>query len=554
LDANIKESIMTITSRKSKEAAALAAVIGIALALGGCGASGGGNASSGPAAIIVNDSEPAAGLVPSDTNDLAGWKVVTQLFEGLVTFSNSGKLIYADAQSITPNADASQYTIKLRPGLKFSNGEAITAKTYAKSWSFAANAANGQMGASIFSTIKGYDALQDKNVDKNAQLSGLDPLDDSTLKVTLAAPDSSFAYKVGDVAFLPLPSAAYSDIKTFGQKPIGNGPYGFKSWTHDRQIELVPNKTYTGPRKAQNGGVTFRLYTDLDSAYADLQGGNLDVLDTIPNSALSTYAKDDSVQAFNKPGPGFKSFTIPQNLKHFTGEEGRLRRAAIALAVDRATIITKVLHNTATQATDFTAPTIVGHSTGLAGTDVLDYNAAKAKELWKQADAIAPWDGTFRLAYSADSGTKPWVEAIANSIGNALGIMSQPYAFPTQKELTGAIQNRTIGAAFLQGLQSDYPHPEGYLVQAYSYAAADGKGLNNGDYKSAAFDSLLAQAARQTTLDGAIDYYHQAEELLLKDLPVIPLWYANVNAAAGKNIKNMSFSYMGVPEYQKLRK
>jgi oligopeptide transport system substrate-binding protein len=545
---------MTISVRKGKTFAALAIALGIALVLGGCGASGGGSASSGPAVITVNDAEPAAGLVPSDTNDLAGWKVVTQLFEGLVTFSNSGKLIYADAQSITPNADALQYTIKLRPGLKFSNGEAITAKTYAKSWSFAANAANGQMGASILSDIAGYDALQNKGIDKNAQLSGLDPLDDSTLKVTLAAPDSSFAYKVGDVAFLPLPSEAYSDIKAFGQKPIGNGPYSFKSWTHDRQIELVPNKTYTGPRKAQNGGLTFRLYTDLDSAYADLQGGNLDVLDTIPNSALSTYAKDGSVQAFNKPGPGFKSFTIPQNLKHFTGEEGRMRRAAISLAVDRATIITKVLHNTATQATDFTAPTIVGHSTSLAGADVLNHDAAKAKELWKQADAIAPWDGTFRLAYSADSGTKPWVEAIANSIGNALGIKSEPYAFPTQKELTGAIQNRTIGAAFLQGLQSDYPHPEGYLVQAYSSTAADGKGLNNGDYKSAAFDGLLAQAARQTTLGGAIGYYHQAQELLFKDLPVIPLWYANVNAAAGKNVKNVSFSYMGVPEYQKLRK
>ena len=91
-------------------------------------------------------------------------------------------------------------------------------------------------------------------------------------------------------------------------------------------------------------------------------------------------------------------------------------------------------------------------------------------------------------------------------------------------------------------------------MQAYSSTAADGKGLNNGDYKSAAFDGLLAQAARQTTLGGAIGYYHQAQELLFKDLPVIPLWYANVNAAAGKNVKNVSFSYMGVPEYQKLRK
>ena len=74
----------------------------------------------------------------------------------------------------------------------------------------------------------------------------------------------------------------------------------------------------------------------------------------------------------------------------------------------------------------------------------------------------------------------------------------------------------------------------------------------NGDYKSAAFDALIDQAARQTTLDGAIGYYHKAEELLFEDLPVIPLWYTNVTAAAGKQVGSLSFNYMGLPDYYKL--
>ena len=71
-----------------------------------------------------------------------------------------------EAESITPNDDASEYTIALKPNLAFSNGEKITADTYAKSWSFAANAANGQVGASIFEDIQGYDELQDASVPK----------------------------------------------------------------------------------------------------------------------------------------------------------------------------------------------------------------------------------------------------------------------------------------------------------------------------------------------------------------------------------------------------
>ena len=78
-------------------------------------------------------------------------------------------------------------------------------------------------------------------------------------------------------------------------------------------------------------------------------------------------------------------------------------------------------------------------------------NETKAKELWAKADAISPWSGTFRIAYSADGTDKEWVEAAANSIRNALGIDAESYPFATSKELRSAIQERTIDAAFKSG-------------------------------------------------------------------------------------------------------
>ncbi|MCI6532365.1 MAG: ABC transporter substrate-binding protein [Bifidobacterium animalis] len=546
------------TTNHHRIGAGIAGIAALGALLAGCGAGTGasGNSNSSPSSqtISVNNVEPAANLLPGNTDDMAGWKVVTQLYEGLVTFSDKGELIYADAKSITPNADASQYTVTLRDNLQFSDGEKITANTYAKSWSFAANATNGQLGASIFATIKGYDDLQKDGVDKNAQLSGLNVIDDHTLQVTLNAPDSSFPYKVGDVAFLPIAESAYRDVNAYGERPVGNGPYMLEAWNHDQNIELKPNPKYTGPRKARNGGINFVLYTDTQTAYADVESGNLDVIDTIPASALASYQQDSNLQTFNKPGPGFKSFTIPQKLAHFQGEEGRLRRAAISHAINRKSIIDKVMYGTATPATDFLAPTIAGYSKDLKGSDVLDYETKSAQDLWAKADAISKWNGTFRIAYSTDSGNRELIEGITNSIKNTLNIDAEPYVLPTQKELSSAIHDRTINAAFLQGMQSDYPYPEGYLMQAYDSASADGKGLNNGDYKSRDFDALIDDAARQTDESKAIGYYHQAEELLFNDLPVIPLWYANVTAAAGKNVQHVSFNYMGVPKYNELTK
>lgn len=544
--------------RKLRIPAIIAAALSATLALSGCGStsaeSSNGTKASADSIITVNNVEPGAGLIPGNTADTAGWKVVTQLFDGLVTFSNDGKVVLADAQSITPNADASVYTIKLKPNLAFSNGEKVTAESYAKAWSFSANATNGQMGAAIFSTIKGYDDLQSGTSSKDAQLSGLRVVDDSTLEVSLAAPDSSFEYKVGDVAFMPLPSVAYKDITAFGKHPIGNGPYVFESWTPNEDISLKINESYDGPRKAANGGIHFKLYSDLNAAYADVQAGHLDIIDQIPSASLSSYKTDSGVTAIDKVGPGFKSLTIPQSLKHFSGEEGALRRQAISLAIDRKSITSKVLLGSATVATDFTAPPIAGYSTDIDTDKVLTYNKEKAQELWKQADAISPWSGTFEISYAADGTDKAWVDAVNNSLKNVLGIDVESVPFSTSKELSTAILKRSVGTAFKSGMQSDYPHPEGYLVQAYGSAFADGKGLNNGDYKSEEFDSLISQAAAETDLNKAVTIYQSAEKVLLKDLPVIPLWYQNTNAATNGHVGNVEINYMGYPAYYKVTK
>lgn len=162
-------------SLRSRALAAIVSVCSIAVLATGCGTGNTGidtSEASTNQMITANITEPSNGLLPGNTSDMSGWKIVSQLYDGLVTFDAKGNEELVQAKSITPNTDASGYTIKLKPSLKFSNGEKITASTYARSWSFAANAANGQVGASIFEDIKGYDDLQDANGDKNAQLSG----------------------------------------------------------------------------------------------------------------------------------------------------------------------------------------------------------------------------------------------------------------------------------------------------------------------------------------------------------------------------------------------
>ncbi|WP_082440269.1 peptide ABC transporter substrate-binding protein [Bifidobacterium aesculapii] len=540
----------------------ISGAVAAALLLSGCGTSTAAKDTGASKAsdttnetISVYNAEPSSDLIPGNTADLSGFEVINQLYAGLVSFDENGKTHYEVAKSVKANANQTQFTITLKDGWKFSNGEPVTAESFAKAWSFTANATNAQKAASYLSEIKGYDELQDGKHPADAQLSGVSTPDKSTIVVNLKAPDSAFTAKLGSMSFFPLPQVAYKDIKAFGQNPVGNGPYTFKEWQHNAKIVVKRNPQYQGNRVAKNGGIEFRSYTSPESAYADVQAGNLDFLDTIPATYVSQFASDKRVQSFNKPGASFVSLVIPERLKHFDyGQEGNLRRQAISLALDRKLIANKIFHGTVTPATDFGAPPIPGYSKSINGNDVLNVNAKKAKELWDKANAISPWSGDFAIGYSAAAGDRAWVIAAANQIESALGITVKTNEYSTSKEFRSNIVDRSIQSAFITSVNPSYPSLDYYLWAYYSSGAADGKGWNEGDYKNPEFDKLLAQAESESDFNKSVVLYHKAETILFRDLPGLPLWYRNAVGIAGKNVKNVDFTIQNKPFYERLTK
>lgn len=545
---------------RSMAGKALAACLAgaMALSLAACGGSNNDSAQQTDPAdqiITVNNNEPQSGLVPADTNEMGGGRVIRFIFEGLVSYDADGKQHYEVAESITPNADATQFTVKLKDGWKFTNGEPVTAESFTKAWSYAANVKHAQKQGSRMSVIKGYDELQDPNVADDAQLSGLEVKDDHTFVVTLNQPDSVFPVQVAHQSFFPLPSAAFKDMKAFGQAPIGNGPYKFKEWKHNQSITVVKNPDYKGSRKVRNGGIEYRVYTQDDSAYRDVVSGNLDLLDEVPASVRKTFRNEPSVTAYTKTGSTYQNVIIPERLAHFgNDDEGRLRRQAISMAINRKQIADKVYSGTVTPSTDFTSPVVSEYAKGLPGSEVLEHNAAKAKELWAKADKISPWSGSFKIAYNADGSHKEWVDAVCNQIKNTLGIDAAGDPYPTFADVRDRITDRTIETSFRNGWMLDYPSAEDYLTPLYASSAADGHGSNDGDYKSSEFDALLADALSQTDEAKRTAGFQKAQEQLFKDMPSIPLWCSNVAAVSAKNVKNVDFDYTNMPTYYTITK
>lgn len=518
-----------------------------ALALTAC--AGGGNTASssgsGDKVVTANGSEPQNPLLPGLTNENGGGRILSVLFSQLVRYDTDGKAVLDVAESIEPNEDASEWTIKLHNDRKFSDGTPVQAHNFIKAWNLITT--KNQQQAAFFTMFEGTDD------EGNGEITGLTEVDDYTFTAKLKNPTSDFMSRLGYVAYAPLPDSTLADPDAGGQAPVGNGPYKMASadaWEHNVKFTTVPNENYVGDTKAQNDGVTFVFYSSLDAAYQDLSSDSVDVLDAIPASVFATYESELSGRTVNQPYAGAQYFTIPQYLPHFSGEEGQLRRQAISMAVDRETIVKTIFNGTRTPAKDFTAPTLEGYDANVSGNEVLTYNPEKAKELWAKADAISPWDGTFTIAYNSDGGHKEWVDATANSIKNTLGIDAEGNPFADFKSLLDAEDKGEMTGAFRNGWQGDYPALYNFLQPQF----ATGADANKGGYSNSEFDSLVTQASSATSSAEAAKILEQAQTILLRDMPAIPLWYTNANGAWSKNVDNVKFDWKGQPVFYQITK
>nr|WP_157311799.1 ABC transporter substrate-binding protein [Microbacterium sp. MAH-37] len=515
---------------------------------------GGSDANVDASAIIkVNGGEPENPLIPTNTNEVGGGKILDSIFAGLAFYDGDGKLVNDMADEIKVDGPDS-LTITLKKGQKFTDGTDVTSDSFIKAWNWGAQLSNAQLNQSWFADIEGYSA------DADSELTGLKKVDEQTFTIKLTSPVANdFATRLGYSAYYPLPEVAFEDMAAFGENPIGNGPYklaGDGAWQHDVQIDLVKNDDYKGKRKVENGGLTITFYASFDAAYADLQGGNLDVIDQIPESAIATYQDELGDRAVNQPAAIFQSFTIGEQVKHFSGDEGALRRAALSMAIDRDEITDKVFNGTRTPAVDFTSPVIDGGGEKLDGGDVLKYDPDEAKKLWAEADKISPWDGKFEIAYNSDGPHQVWVDAVTNSIKNTLGIEAGGKAYVDFATLRAAVNardadgKRTIQTANRSGWQADYPSLYNFLYPLY----ATGASSNDGDYSNADVDKDLASGAAATDEKAALADYTKAQDQLLKDLPAIPLWYQNVNGGFGEDVQNVKFGWNSVPLYYEITK
>jgi oligopeptide transport system substrate-binding protein len=411
---------------------------------------------------------------------------------------------------------------------------------------------NAQLQQSFFSPIVGFDEVA-AHKPAAAAMSGLRVVNDREFTVRLKASTTDFKLRLGFSPFYPLPDTAYKDMAAFGQHPIGNGPYKLAegdSWQHNVRVDLVPNPGYHGNRVPQNKGLRFVFYANLDTAYADLLSSNLDVLDTIPTSVLPVYRKDLGNRAVTAPAAVNQTLDTPLRLPHFGGREGRLRRLALSAAINRPQISKQIFSGARAPARDFTASSLPGYDPDIAGNHALNFDPDQARRLWSQADAISKWAGQYAIAYNADGGHQEWVDAVANSIKNVLGVDAAGAPQPTFAGFRTQITNRTITTAFRSGWQGDFPS----LLEFLEPLFVTGAGANDVGYSNPDFDAAMAAAQSASSLPQSFAQANAAQRILLADMPVVPLWYTVSVAGRSSAVTGVVLTWNGLPDYEHIVK
>ncbi|GAA4446284.1 peptide ABC transporter substrate-binding protein [Phytohabitans houttuyneae] len=536
---------------RSKRAFALTAIATVSLVAAGC--SGGGDEDTGNedatanASITINGTQPEVGLVPGNTSETGGGNIVDHLWTGLITYPpGGGEPENAVAESID-TTDSQNYTVKIKKGTKFHDGTEVKAKNFVDAWNYTALSTNGQQQASFFSDIEGFADVHPEDPDgegpqeapepKAQTMSGLAAVDDYTFTIKLQAPFSIFKSKLGFAAYSPMPDVFFQQgPDTFGRNPIGNGPVKFVSWQDDVDIRLARFDEYTLADKVKVKEVTVKLYQEDTAAYADLQSNHLDFMQQVPVVSLAgeKWKSDLGDRAIDIAIPVQQMISFPIYDARFKNPD---LRKAISLAINREEIASKVFFNSRKPATSWAAPGTPG-AEQFACT-ACSYNKEEAVALLQKAGGFS---GRLVFSYNADASHKDWMEAVAQSVKNTLGIDAVAQGVPTFSNFRQLINARKMTGPYRAAWQADYPSAENWVGPLYVKGAAS----NDGQYDNADVNRLYGEGTKAATVEEAYAKFAEAIKIVDAEVPSMPIVAVSQQSGISDRLKPIKTDWVGV--------
>lgn len=483
--------------------------------------------SSEPFLRISQRNEPAT-LDPQLATLPDEFFVLRALSEGLVVPNpKEGPPLPGVAESWTTSSDGLRWTFTLRADARWSNGDPLTAADFVYSIRRALTPTLGAAKAELFHVLKNAAAFhRGELVDFSAV--GCAAPDARTLVLELAQPAPHLLALLASGPWLPVHRAtieAHGGIAardgtwTRPGNFVGNGPFVLREWRKDQHLLVTPNPHYHSAARVRVPGIRFQIYDNGDTEERAFRAGQVDVTMAVPAAKLESY-----VPPVLRRVPLHETRYLAVNTTRPPLNDARVRRA-LALAVDRDALVTSVLRGGQKPALNFLPPGLGGYT----GTPRLAHDPVRARALL--AEAGFPDGKDFPRLEVAAWGVSPTVlEAVQQMWRRELGIETALVQREGRVHMASVIAGDFTLA--LMPAIPDYDDPA-----ALSGELTTGVPGNFARWSDARFDGLVTQALRTTDPVGRTELYREAEDLLLAELPVIPLYFNTQNYLVAPRVR-----------------
>ena len=472
----------------------------------------------GGAAIITFNNDLTT-LDPQVGYDWQNWSVIKSIFDGLMDYKPGTTELEPDlAESYAVSDDGLTYTFKLRDGVKFHNGRAMTSADVKYSFGRAVNPATQSPGGGYFGMIAGYD---DVVGGKATELSGIATPDDKTVVFTLARPDATFLHLMAiNFGYIVPKEEVEKAGADWGKTPVGTGAFKFVEWVPGQNIKLERNKDYFRTGVPYFDTLTFEFGQDPTVSILRLKKGEIDIVgDGIPPAqfaeAQADPANKDLIVEGNQLHTGYVTMNVTQppfdNLKV---------RQAVNMAINKERIV-RLINNRAAPASQALPPTMPGYNADNKG---YAYDPEAAKKLLAEADVgeIA----TELYAMNVDPNPRI-AQAIQQDLA-AVGIKVEIRSL-AQAEVIAAGGSGKAPMIWSGGMAwiADFPDPANFYYGILGCAGAVEGGWNWSKYCNADLDARAGNAdamAKDDQKDARIAEWKAIFDDVLKDAPWAPIF------------------------------
>lgn len=471
-------------------------------------------------ALVVLLPRDVQELDPRLTGDAYGHKVSRLLFSSLVTLDGETLAPKLELAESIDELDPITYRVRLRAGLRFSDGSALDARDVVATFDSVVDPALQSRYASTYRRI--------------ARMAIEDPL---TVRFTLTGPHATF------LTDLELPVVREEDravaLGRLGQgAPVGSGPYVLTERREGRLALRANPLWYRGAAKRPN--VELLVVRDDNTRALRLLAGAGDVaINAVPPLLVPLFEGSRSFSVQNKPGAGMTYLGL--NLDAPVFADPRVR-AALAHAIDREALIRAKLGGRARLADGFLPP---GHWAA-SPFPAHAYEPARARALLDAAGKLPDAAGE-RLRVTLRCGSDRARVSIARAIAALLGDVGvRVEVRPTETAtLLAALSRSQFELAFLQVPEVVEPHLLSWFFGSDHIPERGVEGANRWRLRSAIFDAALERGRLTTDRAQRIDAYRTAHRVLHDELPVIPLWHEDVVVIAAARAGALGVSRLG---------